>query len=273
MPRRSVLSGPRRADSLRANQPDRDDRPCSADTPGRRRHRLRGLARFALVGLVGFAGPAAAGPNVQDIDAIRKAAESFVTAEIPPTPGTTRTIQVENLDPRLRLHACPEDLETFFPPGVRGGANRTVGVRCQGPKPWTVYVTARISYRGRVLVAARGLPRGTVVQASDLVVQERGLQGGPLDYLTQAQQAVGMRTTSALRPGTLIKQGRLEEVPVVARGQRVWLIAQSSNLRVRTVGTALQDGTVGALIRVENTSSGKIVEGVVARQGIVRISL
>jgi flagellar basal body P-ring formation protein FlgA len=273
MPRRSVLSGPRRADSLRANQPDRDDPASSADSPGRRRHRLRRLARFALVGLVGFAGPAAAGWKVQDIDAIRKTAQSFVAAEIPPTPGTTRTIRIDNLDPRLRLDACPQDLETFFPPGVRGGSNRTVGVHCQGPKPWTVYVTARISYRGQVLVAARGLPRGTVIQASDLVAQERDLQGGPLDYLTQAQQAVGMRTARALRPGMLIDQDSLEEVPVVARGQRVWLIAQSSNLQVRTVGTALQSGTVGAMIRVENTSSGKIVEGVVTRQGVVRISL
>lgn len=273
MPRTSVLFGPRRAELLREKQPHRNHWVFSANNLGGRRHGLRPLARFALAGLVGFAGPVPAGRNVQDIDAIRKAAVSFVAAEIPPTPGTTRTVQVDNLDPRLRLDACPEDLETFLPPGVRGRTNRTVGIRCRGPKPWTVYVTVRISYRGQVLVAARGLPRGTVIQASDLVVQERNLQGGPLDYLTQSQQAVGMRTTRPLRPGTLIDQDSLEAVPVVARGQRVWLVAQSSNLQVRTVGTALQDGTVGAMIRVENTSSGKIVEGVVTRQGVIRISL
>ena len=62
---------------------------------------------------------------------------------------------VSNLDSRLRLAACGEGLQTFFAPGSRVGSRRTVGVSCQTPKPWTVYVSAQIAYRGEVLVAAR----------------------------------------------------------------------------------------------------------------------
>jgi flagella basal body P-ring formation protein FlgA len=274
MPGNTFLSSYRRTDSHRDDAPregrrDRDSgEACASSRSG---PRFRWITGVALAGLTAFAGQAAA--EIQDIAAIRDAAKSFVAAQIPPTPGTSRTIEVDNLDPRLRLHACDQELEAFFPPGVRGGASRTVGVRCRGTKPWTVYVTAHISYQGDVLVAARGLPRGTVIEPSDLTVQERDLQGGPLGYLTQAKQAVGMRTTRPLRPGALIEQDSVEQVPVVSRGQRVWLVAESSSLQVRTIGTALQDGAIGELVKVENTSSGKVVWGVVARQGVVRISL
>jgi flagella basal body P-ring formation protein FlgA len=210
--------------------------------------------------------------HIQDLDSVRSAVESFVAAQTGDTRGE-RSISVGNLDTRLRLRACGDRLEVFFPPGSRTGRNRTVGVDCSGPKPWTIYVSVTIRYRGEVLVAARALPRGAVIGHADVVVEERELDDGAFGYLADPDGALGRRTTRPLRAGSPIPEGALEDVPTVLRGQSVWIIAQSPYLMVRMVGTALQDGAPGDRIQVENPRSKKVVEGVVDEEGVVRIRL
>jgi flagella basal body P-ring formation protein FlgA len=232
--------------------------------------RSRPLLFTGLLALA-LAAPAAA-EEIQDLDGIRLAVESFVAAQTPDERGE-RHITVGNLDSRLRLTVCGEGLQTFFAPGSRVGSRRTVGVSCQRPKPWTVYVSAQVTYRGAVLVAARALPRGAVLGAGDLVLEERDLDDGPSGYLTEPAQALGRRTTRPLRLGLPVTSGLLEDVQVVERGQRVWLVAQSRALSVRMAGTALEHGAPGDRIRVQNNDSRKVVEGLVGDDGVVRVGL
>jgi flagellar basal body P-ring formation protein FlgA len=233
-------------------------------------HRPRPFLFIALLAL-SFPAPAAE-EKIQDLDGIRLAVESFVATETPDQRGE-RNITVGNLDSRLRLAACGEGLRTFFAPGSRVGSRRTVGVSCQTPKPWTVYVSAQIAYRGEVLVAARALPRGALLSAGDLILEERDLDGGPSGYLTEPGQALGKRTTRPLRLGLPVTSGLLEDVQVVERGQRVWLVAESRSLSVRMAGTALEHGAPGDLIRVQNNESRKVVQGLVGDDGVVRVGL
>ena len=247
-------------------------RRASAREPSPARARSWQTSRRALLGaalaLTPYA-PALA-DQIQSLDAIRIAAESFVAAQVPEAQGD-RTLETANLDSRLRLTPCGEDLRTFFAPGSHTGSRRTVGVGCPGPKPWTVYVSVRIIYRGEVLVAARALPRGTVLGTADLVMEERSLEEGPSGYITDPQEALGKRTTRPLLLGLPVTSPVLEQIQVVARGQRVSLVVESPYLSVRTAGTALEDGAPGDRIRVQNSESKKIVEGVVGDDGVVRV--
>jgi flagellar basal body P-ring formation protein FlgA len=247
-------------------------RRASAREPSPARARSWQTSRRALLGaalaLTPYA-PALA-DQIQSLDAIRIAAESFVAAQVPEAQGD-RTLETANLDSRLRLTPCGEDLRTFFAPGSHTGSRRTVGVGCPGPKPWTVYVSVRIIYRGEVLVAARALPRGTVLGTADLVMEERSLEEGPSGYITDPQVALGKRTTRPLLLGLPVTSPMLEQIRVVARGKRVSLVIESPYLSVRTAGTALEDGAPGDRIRVQNIESKKIVEGVVGDDGVVRV--
>jgi len=228
----------------------------------------------ALAGLV-IAFPVtstATSAEIQDLDSIGQAVESFFFAQVPTTRGE-RSITVTNIDQRLRLRACEESLVAFFPPGSRAGRNRTVGVSCAGPKPWTIYVSVRVRFRGDVLVAARALPRGVVIGSDDALVEERELEDGSFGYLTNPYDALGKRTIRPVRSGMPITEDTLEKVPTVVRGQRVTLVAQSPSLLVRMFGTALEDGSPGDRIQVENSKSKRVVEGIVGEGGVVRIAL
>ncbi len=249
-------------------------RRASACVPSLVRIPSRKTARRALLGaalaLTPFA--SALADEIQSLDAVRIAAESFVAAQTPEAQGK-QTLETAKLDSRLRLTPCGEDLRTFFAPGSHTGNRRTVGIGCPGPKPWTVYVSVRIISRGEVLVAARALPRGTVLGTTDLVMEERNLDDSPSGYLTDPLEALGKRTTRPLLLGLPITSPVLEQVQVVARGQRVSLVVESPYLSVRSAGTALEGGAPGDRIRVQNSESKKIVEGVVGDDGVVRVRL
>lgn len=235
-----------------------------------RRHAPRHAFAAAAVALALAAPPPAPAEEIQDLDGIRLAVESFVAAGAPEGRGEP-TVEVGNLDSRLRLAPCGDGLRTFYAPGARNGSRRTVGVSCPGPKPWTVYVAVRMIYHGEVVVAARALPRGAVLAASDLVIEERNLDEGPSGYLTNPREALGKRITRPLRAGLPVSSGVLENVQVVDRGQRVWLLAGSRQLAVRMSGTALEKGAPGDLIRVQNDASRKVVQGVIGDDGLVRV--
>jgi flagellar basal body P-ring formation protein FlgA len=229
-------------------------------------------ARRALLGAALALTPSAPtlADQIQSLDAVRIAAESFVAAQTPEAQGK-RTLETAQLDSRLRLTPCGDDLRTFFAPGSHTGSRRTVGIGCSGPKPWTVYVSVHIVYRGQVLVAARALPQGTVLGTADLVMEERSLEDSPSGYLIDPQVALGKRTTRPLLLGLPITSPMIEQIQVVARRQRVSLIVESPYLSVRTAGTALEGGAPGDRIRVQNSESQKIVEGVVGDDGVVRV--
>ena len=60
---------------------------------------------------------------------------------------------------------------------------------------------------------------------------------------------------------------------MIARGQRVWLLAESGSLTVRMSGTALETGAPGDRIRVQNNESKKVVQGLVGDDGFIRVGI
>jgi flagella basal body P-ring formation protein FlgA len=57
----------------------------------------------------------------------------------------------------------------------------------------------------------------------------------------------------------------------VQRGQAVTLMADTDGMQVRMAGRALTDGLVNQRVKVQNLSSGKIVEGIARSEQVVEI--
>jgi flagella basal body P-ring formation protein FlgA len=215
--------------------------------------------------------PALAQP-LESLEAIRGAVQQFLQAQIASSPDESQ-ITVGQLDPRLRLPKCTAPLQTFLPPGYGIGRSTTVGVRCDGDKPWSLYVQASVRSFGKVLVTARPLGRGEVVQAGDIVLKRQELGRLRSGYLTDPAQAVGKRLVRSVNAGTVLSAGLLRAPLMVHRGDRVTIIANTGGLQVRMAGTALEDGAQGQMIRVRNLSSKREVQGVVTGVGIVEVQM
>ena len=83
----------------------------------------------------------------------------------------------------------------------------------------------------------------------------------------------GMLTFAAraIAGGAILTNQQLLGAQAVQRGQTVTLIADAGGISVRMAGRALSDGLINQRIKVENLSSGKIVEGIARSSQVVEI--
>ena len=83
---------------------------------------------------------------------------------------------------------------------------------------------------------------------------------------------VGKVARLTLLPGHAIPFSGVSNRKVVANGAEVKLIYSEGGLVIMTTGAALQDGSIGDIVRVRNSDSGVTVSGAVQPDGSVRVS-
>lgn len=185
--------------------------------------------------------------------------------------GEGAEIKVGRLDPRLRLRKCDQELETFLPNGGRTTGNTTVGVRCPGTKPWSLYVPVTVNIYENVVVTGKALPRNTLLERSQLKLAKRNLAKLPQGYFVDPERLVGMKLKRNLSAGLPLTPTMVKAQTAVKRGQRVILVSRSRGVSVRMQGKAMDNGAMGELVRVRNLSSKRIVEGTITKAGEVLI--
>ena len=91
------------------------------------------------------------------------------------------------------------------------------------------------------------------------------------NYAKKIENITGMIPKNIIKKGDLIKTSLLEPAPLVHKGETIKLIAKREGLKIITAGISKEDGVAGALIRVENLSSGKVVRGYVKGKSTVEV--
>lgn len=208
----------------------------------------------------------------QPLAAIYEAVDRFVREHFQ-GPGVVDGVVIEHLDPRLRLTACGDSLQSFLPSGQPSAGRLTVGVRCAAPKPWRLYVPVRITRHVEVLVAARPLPRGIALSADAIRHGRRDPTDLSGAWYTEPSQLLGLETRRAIRAGEVLSPQLLSSARLIRRGQELVLFATSGSMTVTVKGKALEDGVEGDIVRVRNLSSDRVVEGRVVGTDKVQVSL
>jgi len=180
-------------------------------------------------------------------------------------------VEVRPLDNRLRLPLCENTLSTFTPPGGRALGAISVGVRCTGEKPWTIYVRANVGAKRLIPVLSKTLPRHTLITKSDIELINQSQQHSHQDIIYDPDQIIGMELNRSLNAGSPIRESQLQKPNVVTRGQQIVLVAGTGSLEVRMQGKALKDAAAGERVRVTNLSSGQHVEGIANTDGTVSV--
>lgn len=211
--------------------------------------------------------------ETQSHDSIRQRAQQFIEAQLATHQHNDAQIEIASLDRRLRLRACAETLDAFATGNRKSYGAITVGVRCAGPKPWTLYVRAQVTVYQPVVVAARTLARNQPLGPGDLQMERRDISTLPQGYFRDPKELHGHISKRTLTVGTAVQPSQVSAPKWVERGQQVTLVAVMSGVRVSMQGKALEDGQEGQLVKVRNVSSERVVQGVVAAPGRVEVLL
>lgn len=213
----------------------------------------------------------ASGQAIQPLATITSAATGFVRSEMPPGQKNV-VITAGPLDRRLRFARCRGPLTAALLSGVRLQAQASIAVGCRQGADWTVYVPVTIASRIHVWALESAQPQGARLRAADLIAETRLVSGLPVGYVTDAAQLSRSTLRHPLPAGTVLMSQDLLPDFMVRQGEQVTMVAAIDGIEVKAAGLALQDGRYGALVRVQNASSSRVVQGVVTGDRVVDVT-
>ena len=180
-----------------------------------------------------------------------------------------------------------------FPPcdhlpeiGPANGNWSLIRLSCAAPRSWVRHIrskgasTRQAADRARqrtvagpeVVRLSRSLKRGAVVTANDIEMAPAGISHG-LGVFTDASDAIGRKLIANVGEGRVLQARQLEQNWMIARDMLVEIAFQNSSVSVSMPGIALQNGQLGELIEVRNSSSGRILQATVTGPQKVKINV
>jgi len=117
-----------------------------------------------------------------------------------------------------------------------------------------------------------------VIYPGDLILDEmladvpNAARDGSGPFINSRSLIVGRVARLTLLPGHAIPFSGVSNRKLVSNGAEVKLVFSEGDLIIMTTGAALQDGSIGDIVRVRNNDSGVTVSGAVQPDGSVRVS-
>ncbi len=136
----------------------------------------------------------------------------------------------------------------------------------------------RAEFTGRAIlvvgvpVLIRRLRRGDVIADGDVEWVEWPAGRLPVDAITDEADLVGFALRRSIRPGQPVRDNDVQAPIVVSKGAKVMLIYRTPSMVLTASGQALDDGAMGATIRVLNSYSKIVVEATVEGGSIVSVA-
>ena len=149
----------------------------------------------------------APGETHQDLTTIHKAVFDFVSAQH--SVDADLQVHPQTMGPQLRRTPCQSPLVAFATPGAKRIGNTTVGVRCDGKRPWKLFVPTRVTLMLPVVVANRPLLRGQRLTAQDLRIEKRDAGTVQRPAIRTPAQVVGYVVTHPMATGQAVDAAML----------------------------------------------------------------
>ena len=194
---------------------------------------------------------------------IKAQAKSVLTSS-----GTSLDLMVSD---RRTFFKCAEPL-TFSPRMENDWS--TVEVNCASENWSTVLRNNRTfqiedeleqpfdSLKSKTVVVKKNITKGEVITEDHLTYSFQISDDLPGGFTTMSE-IIGRKAKFNLARGAVIKTRQLEIVYPVEKGKAVLVVANNSRLSITVNAIALEAGQLGDMIKVKNSTSGKILNAIV----------
>ena len=234
-----------------------------------RLHYYQALARLIAIYTCMHTGITAANENNLTKQQLIGQAEQFVLDQLNPIGNKTIDVTAMPIDKRVRVPTCNSELTFSSSPEALAQSNVTVKAQCKD-SDWYMFMVVKATETQPVVVVSSAISPGTLLTNNNLHVvnMNKNLLRG--STFADIRDVVGARMKRRISAGRPVDPNSL---CYVCKGDRVTISAGTSYMQVKTSGVALEDGSMGETIQVENRRSNKTIHARVASTGQVEIGI
>lgn len=201
---------------------------------------------------------------------LKAAASRYLEGQIASAyPGSTAEIAIGPINDRLSSTECTS-VSFFVTSGSSLWGTGMLGVQCDAPTSWNMYLSYKIHLRGPALVALRPLASHYTPTAQDLAKREIEYDMDPGRYPRDPASLRNSNLTMSIAKGTPLTVDLLRTPPIIQAGQEVRIVANGPGFQISQQGIAQQQAGVGDLLRLK-LASGRYIQGTVQEDGTVYI--
>jgi flagella basal body P-ring formation protein FlgA len=143
-------------------------------------------------------------------------------------------------------------------------------LNCKDKISWQSRVTARVRVWLPVVVAKQQIQKDELLTEAMLDTRLTELAQSKLSIELNPSALAGMQAKRRIQAGQVISRHLLEHKLLVEKGSHVLIRVQSQGFEASTKGVALEGGHLGQRIKVQNLSSGIVLEADVVAEATVQ---
>ncbi|MFD1384428.1 flagellar basal body P-ring formation chaperone FlgA [Rhodanobacter aciditrophus] len=186
-------------------------------------------------------------------------------------PDARISIELQNQVALNYLPDCSPEQITIENQRPEATRRTTYAISCEEPF-WKSYVPVEQHIFIQGIKAITPISRGERITKSNTDIGEIDLSTLRGHLYTDTNPPYGLIASRNIRINSFITDQLTDKPNLVKKGSSVLITAKSGGIIVKMNGTALEDGVQGQQIRVENTSSGRIVYGKVVSDSEVLVN-
>jgi flagella basal body P-ring formation protein FlgA len=137
--------------------------------------------------------------------------------------------------------------------------------------PYSVPVSGHVEVKRSIPILARRLEAGTTISEADLDWIQVPEERVSADVITEPSQLIGRELRHDKAENDLMHSHDVVPPRLVVRGTLITMQIETPFMTVTAQGKAQQDGAMGETVRVLNTQSNRMIEGVVTGPGTIDI--
>ena len=208
-------------------------------------------------------------PAYQSLDEIHQLVTNHVKQKIDQKIFDA-SITLRKLSPEIKLSHCKSTIQIEDNNLDSIAGRMTISARCLQPK-WRVFIPVTVDGKQYAVISTKGILRKAVIKTEDVKQVLVNYRKIPSGSIIDPSTVVGMRAKKPIPPNQILKIRDLQPPYWVFKNQQVTIITRIGEIEVKTNGTALKSGVVDEQVPIQNSSSQKIIKGIVIAPNTVLV--
>ncbi len=184
-------------------------------------------------------------------------------------------LQLDN--PALRLVVAKEASDAIAIEGLvidprSGRFSAMLQTPAESAPAEQVPVTGHLIRMAHLPALTHALAPGDTIAAGDIEIVPLRADRVAVDMVLEPRELIGKTPRRALRADEPLRKADIQVPIVVHKGDLVTIVLETPTMRLTAQGKALDDGGLGAAIRVANTKSGRVIDAAVIAGSLVTVA-